>query len=79
MKQKTNQPEIYLKETLQKIAYLVKTGQFANNWTLKQEAMTEQFQKMETDSAEIKNEMAPVEEGDTDEDEDMDEMYEDVE
>lgn len=80
LKQRTNQPEAYLKETLQKIAYLVKTGQFANNWTLKEEAMTERFENMETDSTETKNETAPVEEGGTDvEDEDMEETFEDVE
>lgn len=34
LKQTLRQPEAYLKETLQKIAELVKTGPFANTWTL---------------------------------------------
>jgi transcription initiation factor TFIIF subunit beta len=38
LKAKTNQPETYLKETLAKIAYLVKSGPNANTWTLTQEA-----------------------------------------
>lgn len=31
------QPEVYLKETLEKVAVLAKSGRFATNWSLKPE------------------------------------------
>jgi transcription initiation factor TFIIF subunit beta len=38
LKQRLRQPEAYLKQTLEIVAHLVKTGDFANTWELKPEA-----------------------------------------
>lgn len=38
IKARTNQPEQYLKETLEMVAHLVRTGDFAMTWELKPEA-----------------------------------------
>lgn len=38
LKEKLRQPESYLKQTLEIVAHLVKSGDFANTWELKPEA-----------------------------------------
>lgn len=42
-----NQPEAYLKSTLEMVAELVKSGRFANTWTLKPENKIDQYAKAE--------------------------------
>ena len=65
------QPAAYLKETLEMVAHLVRSGRFANNWQLKPEAKTGAYEAYE----QAKDEKAPDEglevsdlEGDDDED-----------
>ena len=70
LKQHTRQPETYLKETLQKMAVLIKSGSFANNWTLQ-----ERYAAL--DDGTIKNEAAP-DTGSPYDDDDGDEVMEDV-
>lgn len=73
------QPEQYLRETLEKIAVLSKTGRFATTWSLKPENKLANYEA-------IGDEMAPTAEGvdesdigDADEeDEDDDVKFEDV-
>jgi transcription initiation factor TFIIF subunit beta len=52
LKSELNQPEAYLKSTLEKVAVLVKSGRFAMTWTLKPEVKVNGY-------AEVKNEQAP--------------------
>ncbi|KAI9746846.1 MAG: hypothetical protein M1815_004961 [Lichina confinis] len=55
LKGELNQPEAYLKQTLEMIADLVKTGRFANTWTLKPENKIELYDA----AVEGKDELAP--------------------
>lgn len=55
LKAELNQPEAYLKSTLEMIAELVKTGRFAMTWTLKPENKIEQYAGLEG-----KDELAPA-------------------
>ncbi|KAF2136393.1 uncharacterized protein K452DRAFT_322443 [Aplosporella prunicola CBS 121167] len=74
LKEKTQQPESYLRETLAKIATLVRTGQYANTWMLNPEAEVANYADVEM--AAVK-EMAPepeFAEDEEDEDEGDDEM-----
>ncbi|KAF2139971.1 uncharacterized protein K452DRAFT_274586 [Aplosporella prunicola CBS 121167] len=66
LKEKTQQPEAYLRETLAKIATLVRTGQYANTWMLNPEAEVANYAHAEQDA--IKEEMAPEPEFAEDED-----------
>ncbi len=43
LKAEVNQPEAYLKSTLEKVADLVKSGRFAMTWTLKPEARRDRY------------------------------------
>lgn len=43
LKAELNQPEAYLKSTLEMIAELVKSGRFAMTWTLKPENKIDQY------------------------------------
>ncbi|KAI9812099.1 MAG: hypothetical protein M1832_000610 [Thelocarpon impressellum] len=52
LKAELNQPDQYLKETLEVVAELVKTGRFAMTWTLKPSNRVAQY-------ADIKEELAP--------------------
>ena len=52
LKAKVRQPDEYLKSTLEVIAELVKTGHFANHWTLKAANKVGQYSN-------IKDELAP--------------------
>ena len=52
LKAELNQPDQYLKETLEVIAELVKTGRFAMTWTLKAANKVAQY-------GDIKDEIAP--------------------
>ena len=52
LKAKLNQPEQYLRENLETVAELVKTGRFSNTWTLKPEYKVDQYR-------DIKEELAP--------------------
>lgn len=47
LKAELNQPEAYLKSTLEMVAELVKSGRFANTWTLKPENKLDQYAKAE--------------------------------
>ncbi|KAI9809049.1 MAG: hypothetical protein M1825_002338 [Sarcosagium campestre] len=54
LKAQLNQPEAYLKSTLEMIAELVKTGRFAMTWTLKPENKIDQYTDVDS-----KDELAP--------------------
>ena len=47
LKAELNQPEAYLKSTLEKVAELVKSGRFAMTWTLKSENKIDQYANLE--------------------------------
>ncbi|KZF23855.1 hypothetical protein L228DRAFT_246706 [Xylona heveae TC161] len=82
-----NQPEAYLKQTLEKVAMLVRQGPFAMTWTLKPEAKESTYANAES-YTNVKNEIAPdagfeggsdMDEGDVgDEDDDENIKMEDV-
>jgi transcription initiation factor TFIIF subunit beta len=46
LKAKLQQPEAYLKETLEMVAHLVKSGDFAMTWELKPEAQHSNYAMM---------------------------------
>lgn len=76
LREKTQQPEVYLRETLEKVAVLAKSGPFATHWSLKPENRPESY----IDSGEHEA-MAPTAEADdTDfgDDDDEDVKFEDV-
>ncbi|KAF4627931.1 hypothetical protein G7Y89_g10222 [Cudoniella acicularis] len=81
LRHELQQPEAYLRETLEKVAVLAKSGRFATQWSLKAENQITNY--------DIGDEMAPQSEigpegnedsefGDMDEDEDEDVKFEDV-
>ncbi|KAK8155468.1 transcription initiation factor IIF, beta subunit-domain-containing protein [Phyllosticta citribraziliensis] len=72
LKDKTRQPEAYLRETLTKIATLVRTGPFANNWMLNKEAEEANYAHLA--NVDVKDEMAPAPDYDDDDDDGDDEM-----
>lgn len=72
LKDKTRQPEAYLRETLTKVATLVRTGPFANNWMLKPEFEEANYAHFANSA--VKEEMAPAPEYDDDDDDGDDEM-----
>ncbi|KAI9787375.1 MAG: hypothetical protein M1816_007508 [Peltula sp. TS41687] len=47
LRAKLNQPEAYLRSTLEMVADIVRSGRFANTWTLKPENKIEQYAKAE--------------------------------
>ncbi|OJJ46126.1 hypothetical protein ASPZODRAFT_133124 [Penicilliopsis zonata CBS 506.65] len=55
LRARLNQPDAYLKETLELIAHLVKTGDFANTWELKPENMESNYT-----NALVKEELPPA-------------------
>lgn len=57
LKAKLQQPEAYLKQTLEMVAHLVKSGDFAMTWELKPEAQQSNYAAMAY--ADVKAEMAP--------------------
>ncbi|KAB8303299.1 hypothetical protein EYC80_004739 [Monilinia laxa] len=68
------QPEAYLRETLEKIAFLAKTGRFATQWSLKPENKLNNYEG-------AGDAIAPGDDtdlGDDDEDDDEDVKFEDV-
>ncbi|KAK7726065.1 hypothetical protein SLS57_003655 [Botryosphaeria dothidea] len=71
LKDRTRQPEAYLRETLSKIATLVRTGQFANTWMLNKDAEESNYLANLED---VKEEMAPEPEFGEDDDEGDEEM-----
>lgn len=74
LKDRTRQPEAYLRETLSKIATLVRTGQFANTWMLNKDAEESNY-LAGLDETDVKEEMAPEPEfGEDDEEEGDEEM-----
>ncbi|KAF9633422.1 Transcription initiation factor IIF beta subunit [Lasiodiplodia theobromae] len=73
LKDRTRQPEAYLRETLSKIATLVRTGQFANTWMLNKDAEESNY-LANLDETDVKEEMAPEPEFGEDDDEGDEEM-----
>lgn len=55
LKEQLQQPDAYLKETLEMVAHLVRSGPFANNWQLKPEAKGGAYEAYE----QAKDEKAP--------------------
>ncbi|KAL8823750.1 MAG: hypothetical protein Q9191_005581 [Dirinaria sp. TL-2023a] len=55
LKERLQQPDAYLKETLEMVAHLVRSGTFANNWQLKPEAKGGAYEAYE----QAKDEKAP--------------------
>ena len=74
------QPEAYLRETLEKVAGLAKSGRFATQWSLKPENKLSEYVESETvapaGAAEDEDEDTNLEDDDDDDDEDM--KFEDV-
>lgn len=56
LKARLQQPEAYLKQTLEMVAHLVKSGDFAMTWELKPEAMESNYAMAYGDA---KEELAP--------------------
>ncbi len=73
LKERLNQPESYLRSTLERIAEPVKTGTFAQQWTLKADAKLERYAT--TAMTDAKEEPAPDEGAD----DGAPESFEDVE
>lgn len=75
LREKVNQPETYLKETLESIATLIKTGTFALKWTLKPEYKEK---GIETVKQQLKqegiDEDGPGDDGDDDDEEEMEDV-----
>ncbi|KAL1960962.1 hypothetical protein VTO42DRAFT_4850 [Malbranchea cinnamomea] len=59
LKARLQQPEAYLKQTLEIVAHLVKTGDFANTWELKPEARESSYVNM-LGYTDAKEELAPA-------------------
>lgn len=83
LRQRTKQPEAYLREVLSKIGRLVKSGPAANNWTLKPEwaaTRNANWEALDENSAAVGERIAESdgEGGDDGEDDDEDEDMEDV-
>lgn len=74
LKARLRQPEAYLKQTLEMVAHLVKSGDFAMTWELKPEARESNYANAFYGDA--KEELAPG--MDVDSDESMDEEFESV-
>jgi transcription initiation factor TFIIF subunit beta len=69
------QPEAYLRETLEKVAVLAKSGRFATQWSLKQENKLANYNSINDAAAPVadgevpdESDMADEEDGDDDED-----------
>ena len=75
LREALNQPEAYLKETLEQIATLLKNGPFALKWTLKDEYKTKDI---DTVKREVKAEVGTDNDIGDEEDEEDDEEMEDV-
>ncbi|KAJ5085279.1 hypothetical protein N7532_010050 [Penicillium argentinense] len=65
LKARLQQPEAYLKQTLEMVAHLVKAGDFAMTWELKPEAQQTNYAQMPIP---VKAEMAPGDNYDSDDD-----------
>jgi transcription initiation factor TFIIF subunit beta len=74
------QPEAYLRETLEKVAVLAKSGRFATQWSLKPENKLSEYVEGETvaPAGEIEDEDEDTNMDDEDDDEDEDMKFEDV-
>ncbi|KAL9069288.1 MAG: hypothetical protein Q9157_006206 [Trypethelium eluteriae] len=66
---RTKQPETFLRDTLQEIAYMVKSGPFSNLWTLKEEYVTNL-----PEGTNIKEERPPDDEEEEEDDANMEEV-----
>lgn len=74
LKERTKQPEIYLKETLDQIAQLIKKGPYIGKWALKRE-----FKELkDQERAERLGELAPTVDESEEEDDNVDVEMEDV-
>lgn len=73
LRQELQQPEAYLRETLDKIAILHKSGPFATNWGLKPENKQENYAAPETLAQAV-----PGADDMDEDDEDVDMKFEDV-
>jgi transcription initiation factor TFIIF subunit beta len=74
------QPEAYLRETLEKVAVLAKSGRFATQWSLKPENKLSEYVESETvaPAGEIEDEDEDTNFDDEDDDEEDDMKFEDV-
>ena len=74
------QPEAYLRETLEKVAILAKSGRFATQWSLKPENKLSEYVEGETvaPAGEIEDEDEDTNMDDEDDDDDEDMKFEDV-
>lgn len=73
------QPEAYLRETLEKVAVLAKSGRFATQWSLKPENKITNYETMGDNVAPVAEGLEDSEFGDLDDDdEDDDVKFEDV-
>ena len=75
------QPEAYLRETLEKVAVLAKSGRFATQWSLKSENRITNYESIgdavaPTAEGDVPDESDMADEEDGDEDEDV--KFEDV-
>lgn len=67
LRQKTQQPDAYLRQVLEEVAVLIKSGRFANNYALSDAYKDKQ-------GAEAKEEAAAAEDGDDDDEEEMEDV-----
>jgi transcription initiation factor TFIIF subunit beta len=76
LKAELQQPEAYLRDVLDKIAVLAKTGTFATQWSLKPENMPKDYAGAEEGAPDAgeDSDMADVD----DDDDDLDMKFEDV-
>jgi transcription initiation factor TFIIF subunit beta len=81
LRSELQQPEAYLRETLEKVAVLAKSGRFATQWSLKPENSVENYAAAEDASAPTMG-LDGVDDSDMadldDDDEDEDVKFEDV-
>lgn len=70
------QPEAYLRETLEKVAVLAKSGRFATQWSLKPENKLANYEGGEDAAAPINEEESDTGMDDDEDDEDI--KFEDV-
>ncbi|RQM05217.1 hypothetical protein DH86_00004234, partial [Scytalidium sp. 3C] len=72
------QPEAYLRETLEKVAVLAKSGRFATQWSLKPENRLDNYQGVGDAVAPVSDALGDESEMGDDEDDDEDIKFEDV-
>lgn len=79
IKARINQPEAFLKETLDNIAFMHRNGDAVGKWELKSEYKSHDGASLQGGEGAAEDGFAPSFEGEAEEDEDGDVKFEDVE